>query len=81
MQYRALRDNFYDGRYYYSGRVYSFNSPPSHHFEPMQLPVEETVTDSQLDEKRELIDQAEALGIEVDKRWGIKKLREVVEAT
>lgn len=79
MQYRALRDSFHGDRYYYSGRVYSFSSPPGQHFEPLHEEV--VIEDTQVDEKRELLDQAEALGIEVDKRWGIKKLKEVVEAT
>lgn len=32
------------------------------------------------DEKAELLNRAERLGARVDKRWGVEKLREVVEA-
>ena len=78
-QYRAIRDSF-SGRFYYGGKKYWFDDePPSQHFELIggdSPTTKNPVAD--VDEKRELFDQAESLGIKVDKRWGLNKLREAV---
>lgn len=78
-QYRAIRDSFSD-RFYYQGRVYLFDDkPPSQHF--LLIGGESSTSEAPLadvEEKRELLDQAESLGIKVDKRWGLKKLKEVI---
>lgn len=80
-QYRAIRDSF-SGRFYYGGKKYWFNSePPSQHFELIGGDtVLTTAASADVDEKRELVDQAESLGIKIDKRWGLNKLKEVIAA-
>lgn len=38
------------------------------------------VVAQEVDEKSALIAEAEALGIDVDKRWGVQKLKDVIAA-
>ena len=83
MDYRATRDSF-NGRYFVKDRVYSFEGePPSKWFVPLHeaVPTEKvTEVTEEVDEKRELVDEAKALGIDVDNRWGVKKLKAAIAA-
>jgi hypothetical protein len=46
----------------------------------IKSPLEEEATPKMTEDRDELIAMAEELGLEVDKRWGVKKLQEAVYA-
>lgn len=81
MKYRATTDS-YTNHFYYRDRVYDFpDKAPNSHFECLDVPQQksEVVTEDSAAEKQELLDMADEKGIEVDKRWGVKRIREALE--
>lgn len=73
MKYKALRDSFDSKRapkFCVGGRVYEFDSDPGKHFKCLEKPV---------DEKQEIIEEAEELGVEIDKRKSAKNMRAELE--
>lgn len=76
MKYLALRDSLDHTRlpaYCVREHVYDFDHDPGNHFqsiEPIVVAVERPK-----DEKAALVEEAEELGIEVDKRWSVARLR------
>ena len=90
MRYRATKDSF-TNQFFYRDRVYTFtDKAPNSHFECLddtpqkpdpKPPAEkdEILLEMAAERKQKLLDLAYEKGIEVDKRWGVKKIREAIE--
>lgn len=74
MKYEALKDSFSVSRtpaYCVQGRVYEFGSDPGKHFRCLDQPKKS--------EKDSLIEQAESMGLDIDKRSGVEKIKAAIE--
>jgi len=64
------------------GHIYEFDADPGKHFKPLDEPkVQEPKSPKAVGpDKTELIKEAEARGIDIDKRWKAEKIAEAIES-
>jgi hypothetical protein len=82
VKYIALRDSLDHKRspaYCVRGHVYDFASDPGVHFEAIEeAPLPVVVVERPRDDKAALLMEAEELGLDVDKRWSVARLRDEI---